>query len=401
MLNSWHGDVEAVFSQMVAWRRHLHENPELPFEEEHTARMVGDILAGYRIEVQRNIGGHGVVGILRGKDSGPVIGLRADMDALPIQEENEVPYKSRVPNVMHACGHDAHTAILLGVAKILSNHRERLKGKVVFIFQPAEEEFPGGAIKMIEDGALEGIDVIFGNHVLSSIKLGNISVPKGISTAAIDNFELKIIGKAGHSAMPHIAVNPIVTGVQIVNQLHLLMSQKVDPAEPAVAAVSTFHAGATANAIPRDALISGTIRAFNEAEKSKMEQHFKKIIQNVADTYGAAYELNYSKGYPSIINPEKETAIVKKLISSIKDVNLIEPSPIMASEDFAYYLQKVPGVYFLTGAATENPNTQFSHHHPRFDIDERAMKNSVKALLSIVDYYLIKKDRLPQFSKPN
>ncbi|MER2114899.1 MAG: amidohydrolase, partial [Solibacillus isronensis] len=179
MLDKWHEDVEDVYDQMVAWRRHLHENPELPFQEVQTARMVGDILAGYGIEVQRNVGGHGVVGILKGGNPGPTIALRADMDALPIQQENDVPYKSQVPNVMHACGHDAHTATLLGVAKILSKYQDQLHGTVKFLFQPAEEQFPGGAIQMIEEGVLEGVDVIFGNHLLSSVLLGNYTVPKG------------------------------------------------------------------------------------------------------------------------------------------------------------------------------------------------------------------------------
>lgn len=200
MLQDWFQEVEEVYDQMISWRRHLHENPELSFKEENTARMVGDVLGGYGIEVHRNVGGHGVVGILKGSNTGPTVALRADMDALPIQEENDVPYKSRVPNVMHACGHDAHTATLLGVAKILSTHRDELNGTIKFIFQPAEEEPPGGAIKMIEDGVLDGVDVIFGNHVLSSMELGNFSVPKGGATASIDYINLKIIGKGGHSS---------------------------------------------------------------------------------------------------------------------------------------------------------------------------------------------------------
>jgi amidohydrolase len=392
LLNKWHQEVEEVYDQMVVWRRHLHENPELSFKEINTARMVGDILAGYGISVRRNVGGHGVVGTLKGAKPGPTIGLRADMDALPIQEENEVPYRSQVPNVMHACGHDAHTATLLGVAKILSRHRDELNGTVVFIFQPAEEESPGGAIKMIEDGALEGIEFIFGHHILSFINLGNFTVPKGSATTAIDNIKLKIMGIGGHSSAPHTSVNPIVIGAQIVNQLHLLMSQKLDPVEPMVAAFTTFKSGVAQNAIPSEASLTGTIRTFNQTQRETIEKHFKNIVKNVTVTYGATYELDYIDGYPSLFNTENETQIVRNVLSEINGLKVTDMSPIMASEDFSYYVQKIPGVYFFTGSKTEDPNTQFPHHHPRFNIDERAMKNSAKAFLSIMDYYLVQKN---------
>ena len=390
MLSEWHQEVEVAYDQMVTWRRHLHENPELPFEEENTARMVGDILAGYGISVRRNVGGHGVVGTLKGANPGPTIGLRADMDALPIQEENDVPYKSQVPNVMHACGHDAHTATVLGVAKILSKHRDELNGTVVFIFQPAEEKSPGGAIKMIEDGALEGVDYIFGHHVLSFLDLGNFAVPIGSATSAIDNVTLKITGRGGHSSAPHRAVNPIVIGAQIINQSHLLMSQKLDPVEPAVAVFTTFNSGYAQNAIPSEATLSGTVRTFNQKQRERIESFLKEIVEHVTVTYGATFELEYEEGYPSLVNSVKETEIVREVMDT-NGLNVIEFPPVMASEDFSYYVQKVPGVYFFTGSKTDDPNTQFPHHHPRFNIDERAMKNSAKAFLSIVDHYLVKK----------
>lgn len=392
MLNNWHEEVEDVYDQMVAWRRHLHENPELPFQEVQTARMVGDILAGYGIEAQRNIGGHGVVGTLKGGNTGPTIALRADMDALPIQEENDVPYKSQVPNVMHACGHDAHTATLLGVAKILSKYQDQLIGTVKFIFQPAEEQWPGGAIQMIKEGVLEGVDAIFGNHMLSSVQLGKFTVPKGIATASSDYVEVKIIGKGGHSSAPHTSVNPIVIGAQIINQIYLLMSQKVDPVQPVVAAITIFNSGIAMNVIPEEAKIAGTFRTFSQEQRDNVRMLFTHILDNVTGTYGATYELKYRKGYPPLVNTEKESEIVRDLITNIDHINIIEIPPIMASEDFAYYLQKVPGVYFYTGSATDDPNTQFPHHHPKFNIDEQAMKNSAKGFLSIVDYYLIPKE---------
>ncbi|WP_079523399.1 M20 metallopeptidase family protein [Solibacillus isronensis] len=392
MLDKWHEDVEDVYDQMVAWRRHLHENPELPFQEVQTARMVGDILAGYGIEVQRNVGVHGVVGILKGGNPGPTIALRADMDALPIQQENDVPYKSQVPNVMHACGHDAHTATLLGVAKILSKYQDQLHGTVKFLFQPAEEQFPGGAIQMIEEGVLEGVDVIFGNHLLSSVLLGNFTVPKGSATASSDYVNIKIVGKGGHSSAPHTAVNPIVIGAQIVNQVHMLLSQKVDPVQPVVAAITMFNSGVAINVIPEEAIIAGTVRTFNQEQRDNVKTILTHILNNVTVTYGATYELEYTRGYPPLVNTDKEAEIVRDLLNNIDQLNVIEIPPIMASEDFAYYIQQVPGVYFYTGSATEDLNTQFPHHHPKFNIDEQAMKNSAKGFLSIVHYYLVPED---------
>ncbi|MEK4387687.1 amidohydrolase [Solibacillus sp. FSL W7-1464] len=392
MLKEWHEDVEEVYDQMVAWRRHLHENPELPFQEVQTARMVGDILAGYGIEVQRNIGGQGVVGILKGGNPGPTIALRADMDALPIQQENDVPYRSQVPNVMHACGHDAHTATMLGVAKILSKYQDQLHGTVKFIFQPAEEQFPGGAIQMIEEGVLEGVDVIFGNHVLSSVPLGNFTVPKGSATASSDYVRIRIIGKGGHSSAPHTSVNPIVIGAQIVNQIHMLLSQKVDPVQPVVAAITMFNSGVAINVIPEEASIAGTVRTFNEEQRDNVRTFLTHILNNVTVTYGATYELEYKRGYPPLVNTDKEAEIVRSLLKNINHLSVIEIPPIMASEDFSYYLQQVPGIYFYTGSATDDPSTKFPHHHPKFNIDEQAMKNSAKAFLSIVDYYLVPED---------
>lgn len=392
VLDKWHEDVEDVYDQMVAWRRHLHENPELSFQEVQTARMVGDILAGYGIEVQRNVGVHGVVGILKGGNPGPTIALRADMDALPIQQENDVPYKSQVPNVMHACGHDAHTATLLGVAKILSKYQDQLHGTVKFLFQPAEEQFPGGAIQMIEEGVLEGVDVIFGNHLLSSVLLGNYTVPKGSATASSDYVNIKIVGKGGHSSAPHTAVNPIVIGAQIVNQVHMLLSQKVDPVQPVVAAITMFNSGVAINVIPEEAIIAGTVRTFNQEQRDNVKTILTHILNNVTVTYGATYELEYTRGYPPLVNTDKEAEIVRDLLNNIDQLNVIEIPPIMASEDFAYYIQQVPGVYFYTGSATEDLNTQFPHHHPKFNIDEQAMKNSAKGFLSIVHYYLVPED---------
>lgn len=392
MLNEWHAEVEEVYDQMVAWRRHLHENPELPFQEVQTARMVGDILAGYGIKVQRNIGGHGVVGILKGGKAGPTIALRADMDALPIQQKNDVPYKSQVPNVMHACGHDSHTATLLGVAKILSKYEDQLHGTVKFIFQPAEELFPGGAIQMLEEGVLEGVDAIFGNHVLSSVPLGNFTVPKGSATASSDYVKIRIIGKGGHSSAPHTSVNPIVIGAQIITQIHLLMSQKLDPVQPVVAAITVFNSGGTINVIPEEAAIEGTVRTFNQEQQENVQTLLTHILNNVTVTYGATYEMEYTRGYPQLVNTEKETKVVRDLLDNINHLNVVEMPPIMASEDFAYYLQQVPGVYFYTGSATDVPTTQFPHHHPKFNIDEQAMKNSAKGFLSIVHYYLVPDD---------
>ena len=389
MLNLWHQEVEDVYDQMVTWRRYLHENPELSFKEVNTARMVGDILAGYGIDVLRNVGGHGVVGTLKGAKPGPTIGLRADMDALPIQEENEVSYKSQIPNVMHACGHDIHSAALLGAARVLSEVREELKGNVVFIHQFAEEKIPGGAKLMIEDGCLEGVDVIYGAHVWSSEPIGKIGVGVGPMMAAVDSFEIEIEGKGGHGATPHLTLDPLVTGCQLVLNLQQIVSRRIDPLKPAVVTVGTFTGGNAFNIIPDNVKISGTVRSFEESVRDLIEKSIKQIAVSTCQAAGIFEKFEYTRGYPAVWNDPEETNRVENMAKCLYGEKKVKQmKPIMIGEDFSYYLQKVPGTFFFVGGGNPDIKAIYPHHHSKFDVDERSILITSQLFISLVLNYL-------------
>lgn len=389
MLTNLHTKLEEMYEQMVEWRRHFHQHPELSFEEIETPKMIAEILTSYGIEVRTGVGGRGVVGTIRGGKPGKTVALRADFDALPIQDEKDVPYKSTVPGVMHACGHDGHTATLLAVAKVLSDVREDLSGNVVLIHQHAEEYHPGGAIQMIEDGCLDGVDVIFGAHLSSMTPSGILGTRKGALTSSIDGFEVTIQGKGGHGASPHETVDSIIIATQIINQLQLVVSRQVNPLQPAVLTIGTFHAGDAANVIADKAVFEGTVRTTSPEVRDLMEREFKSIINGVCSTFHATAKINYTRSYPAIINHDKEVEFFREVaINNFGEGKVTEPPILMASEDYSYYLQHVPGMFFFTGAAMEDPNFVFPHHHPRFDFDERAMLMAGKTFLSLVYNYL-------------
>lgn len=389
MLTKWYEEIEAMYDQMVEWRRHLHENPELSFQEVNTSKMIGDILEGYGIEVRRGVGGNGVVGKIYGSKPGKTIALRADFDALPIQDEKEVSFKSKVPGVMHACGHDGHTATLLAVAKVLQEHKEELAGNVVLLHQHAEELPPGGAIAMIEDGCLDGVDVVYGAHLASGSPLGDILYGVGPTSASSDGFTLKIQGKGGHGASPHQTTDAVAVGVQIANQLKHIVSRRVNPQNPAVLSIGSFHAGNAGNVIADSAELTGTVRTFDEDVRELIEQEMEQLIKGVCNAFHATYEFEYSRGYPSTINTEEETKILEQCVqSALPDNELVYiTKPGMGGEDFAYYLQNRPGSFFSVGARNEEIDAVYPHHHPKFTFDEQAMLHTAKVFLSIIHYY--------------
>ncbi|MFT8319653.1 MAG: M20 family metallopeptidase [Bacillus sp. (in: firmicutes)] len=389
MINKMYEQVEAMFDQMVEWRRYLHENPELSFQEFNTSKMIGDILEGYGIEVRRNVGGNGVVGKIYGSKPGKTIALRADFDALPIQDEKEVAFKSKVPGVMHACGHDGHTATLLAVAKVLHDNRDSFAGTIVLLHQHAEELPPGGAIAMIEDGCLDGVDVVYGAHLASRSPLGEILYGVGPASAASDSFELKIQGKGGHGASPHQTIDAVAIGSQIANQLKHIVSRRIDPQKPAVLSIGSFHAGNAGNVIADTAELTGTVRTLDEDVREIMVKEMEELISGVCKAFHATYTFRYTKGYPSTVNTEKETTI---LIEAIKDtlpeaklVEILKPG--MGGEDFAYYLQHKPGSFFSVGARNEEIGAVYPHHHPKFTFDEKAMLYTAKVFLSLIYQY--------------
>ncbi|QFF97613.1 amidohydrolase [Psychrobacillus glaciei] len=390
MLTAWHKEIEEMYEQMVAWRRHLHENPELSYEEVETPQMIAQILEGYGIPVRTKVGGRGVVGKIEGAKPGPTIALRADFDALPIQDEKDVSYKSKVDGVMHACGHDGHTATLLAVAKVLNQHKDELAGNVILLHQHAEESSPGGASEMIADGCLDGVDYVFGTHLMSGLPVGTYNCTKGYAMASIDAFELKIQGKGGHGAMPHETIDAVVVGAQVINQLQSIISRRIDPIKPAVITVGSFHAGNASNVIADTAQLSATIRTFDKDVRQSIEHDIKQVIKHVSASYGATYELKYENGFPSLYNHELETDnVIQSITSTIEGIQFVDSPPSMASEDFAYYVQKVPGAFFFTGGRNEAIGASYPHHHPKFDFDERAMIYAGKGLLSVAYKYLV------------
>lgn len=382
--------LQEVYPEMVSWRRHFHQYPELSFQEGKTAHKIAEILIGFGMTVKTGVGGNGVIGILQGKQNGKTIAFRADFDALPITDEKEVEYRSKVHGVMHACGHDGHTAILLGVAKVLSAFRNHIKGKIIFIFQHAEETLPGGASSIIAAGGLDGVDVIFGAHLFTDLPLGKIGLRQGPIMAAVDVFKLTIQGKGGHGAKPHETVDSVVVGSQIVNQLQQIVSRRVDPLEPAVVTVGVFQAGTAFNIIADKARIEGTVRSFNPLVREKIEAEIRRIVKGVCESSHASFTMEYTHGYPALFNHKEETALVKKMVENELGFDgLVEIPPRMAAEDFAYYVQKVPGAFFMIGAHGEGENTCYANHHPKFDFEEKAMEIGGKVFLRLAAHYVL------------
>ena len=373
--------LEKNYEEMIAIRRYLHERPELSFQEVHTPAYIANFYRELGLEVRVGVGGRGVVATLRGGKPGKTVALRADFDALAIQELNDLPYKSKNDGVMHACGHDGHTATLLVLARCLAEMREELTGNIVFIHQHAEELAPGGAKAMIEDGCLEGVDVIFGTHLWAPTPLGTVLVREGAIMAAADRFEIVIQGKGGHGAEPHQAVDAIVTGVQFVTQLQTLISRRINPLHPAVITVGHFEAINPFNVIADTAKLAGTVRTFNEEVREQIIEELELLLKSVCLGAGATYTYNYYRGYPPVVNHPQETAFVAEIAEEIHEVKKVETcEPFMIGEDFAYYMEHVPGTFFITGAKDPSWETAYPHHHARFNFDERAMLIAAKIM---------------------
>ncbi len=333
--------LEEIYPELVDFRRDLHMYPELSFHEERTPEKIAQYLEALGIEVRTKVGGRGVVGLLRGGKPGKTVAIRADFDALPIQDEKEVSYKSRVPGVMHACGHDIHTASVLGVAKVLSEVKEQLAGNVVFIHQFAEELAPGGAKPMIEDGCLDGVDVIYGAHVWSTEPYGQVSLNEGYILAAADEFEIEITGKGGHGATPHQTVDSLVVGSQLVLNLQQIVSRKVDPLKPAVVTVGSFHSGNAFNVIPNTAYLKGTVRTFDADVREMIQKEIAQIAKATCETFGAEAKVNYLQGYPSVWNHPPETARIERIAKTLLgEENVTKMVPLMEGRILRIILKK-------------------------------------------------------------
>ncbi|GAB6102551.1 amidohydrolase [Thermococcus atlanticus] len=355
---------------IIEMRRGFHARPELKYEEVWTSGVVVGELERLGYEVVRTAG-TGVVGVLRGKKPGRIVALRADMDALPIQEENDVPYKSKIPGKMHACGHDAHTAMLLGAARILAELKDELNGTVKLIFQPAEEGGLG-AKKIVEDGHLNDVDAIFGIHVWAQLPAGVIGVKTGPLLASADAFKTTIKGKGGHGAVPHMAVDPVAAVIDIVNAYQKIISREISPLEPAVISVTKIAAGTTFNVIPETAELLGTIRAFNEDVRDYIIKRMERITKGYAESMRCDGEFELTMEHiPPTINDEKLAEFAREALKPLG--RIVEPEPTLGAEDFAFYTQKTPGVFIFLGIRNEEKGIIYPHHHPKFDVDESVL----------------------------
>ncbi len=385
MINKLFSRLESIYPEMVEIRRDLHMHPELSFQEKRTPEFIYNYLKNLNIDVKKNVGGNGVLGFLKGGKPGKTIALRADFDALPIDDEKDVPYKSKIPGVMHACGHDIHTAALLGVAKVLSEVREEINGNVVFIHQHAEELSPGGAISMVEDGCLDGVDEVYGAHVEVNWPVGSIAVNEGYVQAASDAFHITINGKGGHGAEPHRSVDPIIIGCNLVVELQNIVSRHVDPLKPAVVTVGAFNSGNAPNVIPDKAYLKGTVRTYDKDVRIQIEKDLQLIAQKTGEKYNARIDVEYIKGYIALYNHPKETEFIRKLaLEIVGEDNVSIKPPDMGGEDFAYYVDKVPGTFFWVGGGNPEINAVYPHHHPKFDVDEKSMLNTGKVFISAI-----------------
>jgi amidohydrolase len=370
-------NIEPVLEQVVEWRRHLHRHPELSFQERETGEFVARTLEGFgdALEVDRPAG-HSVVARLRTGRPGPVVALRADIDALPIDEQSGVDFASENPGAMHACGHDAHTAMLLGAARALAEARDRLPGgELRFLFQAAEELAPGGARDLVAAGAVDGVDFVYGCHVWSELEYGKVAAMPGPFMAAADFFTLAITGRGGHGGLPHLADDVVVIGAQVVTNLQHVVARRVDPLERAVLSVGAFHAGDAPNVIPGRAELAGTVRTFAAEVRERMPVLIEDILRGVTSAHGAEYELDYQFGYEPVVNDERATALVREAIGAGE---LADIAPIMGGDDFSAYLARAPGCYAFIGARDEASGAVFPHHHPRFRLDERALATGVR-----------------------
>jgi len=382
--------IRSLQPQLVEWRRHLHQRPELGFKEQLTAQLIAQKLQEWGIEHQTGIAQTGIVATIPSNRPGPVLAIRADMDALPVQEENDVPYRSMHDGVMHACGHDGHVAIALGTAYYLSQHRDDFAGTVKFIFQPAEEG-PGGAKPMVEAGVLKNpdVDAIIGLHLWNNLPLGTVGVRSGALMAAVECFKCTILGKGGHGAMPHQTIDSVVVSAQIVNALQTIVARNVDPIESAVVTVGELHAGTAQNVIAGTARMSGTVRYFNPKLEGYFDKRLEQVIGGVCQSQGASYELDYWHLYPPVINDVKIAELVRSVASEVIETpaGIVPECQTMGGEDMAFFLQAVPGCYFFLGSANPTKDLAYPHHHPRFDFDETALGMGVEIFVRCVEKF--------------
>ncbi|MCQ6563267.1 amidohydrolase [Paenibacillus mendelii] len=374
---------EAAQEQVIQWRRHLHQHPEVSFHESETAHYIEETLRSIgRMEVSRPTA-TSVMARLIGRQPGKVLAIRADIDALPIEENTGLPFSSVNPGAMHACGHDGHTATVLGVAKVMAEHYDSLQGEIRFIFQHAEELPPGGADEMIAAGVMEGVDAVIGAHLQSPIEVGKVGVVAGPMLASPDTFYITVHGKGGHAAEPHMAIDPVAIGAQLVTNLQHLASRAFNPMDPLVVSVTKFIAGHTHNVIPGSAELCGTVRCMDPDLRGQLPKRMKQIIEGITQAHGATYEFRYDYGYRPLINHEAVTQIVAESVKELYgEDKLYTIKPSMSADDFSAYLHLAPGTYFNIGAGNKEKGITYPHHHPQFTIDEGSLLIGMKVFIT-------------------
>lgn len=356
---------------MIVWRRHLHQHPELSFHEVETAKYIKGVLETFPNLTISTLTENSVIAILKGSKPGKTVALRADIDALPIVEESDVSFPSENHGVMHACGHDTHTAMLLGAAKVLSGMQDKIAGTVKFIFQPAEEEPPGGAKLLVEAGVMEDVDQVYGLHIAPNVPVGMIGVRKGFLTAASDVVTLEIRGKGSHGSTPELSIDPILVGVEIISNLNNIVSRNISPFANAVISIGEFNSGKNSNVIPSEARIQATVRTNDPEVRTYVKKRIGEIIEGVCTMYGATYELDYLLGYSPVINDSEATDVVIAAGTKVVGANqIVEPPIMMGSEDFSAYTDVKPGSFFILGGGTEAEGCGYMNHHPKFKINE-------------------------------
>ena len=384
-----HDAALAVFDETVLQRRDFHMHPEVAFEEVRTAGVIADKLGALGLKVRRGVAKTGVVAVLEGSKPGRTVLARADIDALPIHDEKDAPYRSQVAGKMHACGHDGHAAVLLSVAKILSGRKSELSGRVVFVFQPAEETV-GGAAVMLAEGALEGLtpDATIGLHLSSDYPVGTVALRPGPSMAATDSFRVVVQGSGGHAAKPQNCVDPIVIAARLIGTLQTLVSRETDPQDSAVVSMTSFHSGTAYNIIPETAQLKGTLRTFLPETREYLKNRIETLCRAEAEAARGAAEFSWIDTSPAVINDAAMTARVHRVAQQVVGAeNVLESARTMGGDDMACWLLQAPGCYFFVGGRNEALGIDKPHHHPRFDLDERSLGVAAETLtLGVLDF---------------
>lgn len=380
-----------VKDDVLRWRRHIHAHPELSFQEHNSADYIAGELSGFGGLTLTRLTPNSVIADLKGAHDGPCYALRADIDALPIQEENDEAFCSTVPGVMHACGHDAHAAMLLGAAKVLSQCQSMLHGSVRFIFQHAEEVPPGGAQELVDLGVLDGVEKIFGLHVMPNFPTGEVALKEGVFCASTDNFDITIEGKGGHGSMPHLCIDPVTIGAEVVMALQNVVSRRTDPLQVPVLTIATFQSGESYNVIPERVKLAGTLRTHHASVRQQVPQQMEQMIAGITAAHGARFTLNWTRGYASGNNHPDACAIARKVVSdTLGELALREMAhPLFGGEDFSSYQQKVPGCFLFIGSGNESIGATYGVHNPRFRLDEAALQIGVKLHVGFIQHLLL------------